>query len=127
MLSSLFYRGSIEVMDGRSLMYRDSPQGLWMMDYYNRVQGFINFTTSIPINFTGGGIRCPCRKCQNKKYLHPVVVMMRITCVDMHTENYLFVIRAWEKGWLGQLLVLATCMELQMTTAILIGIWLWMQ
>jgi hypothetical protein len=46
-----------------------------MMDYCNGVQGFINFTTSIPINFTGGGIRCSCRKCQNKKYLHPDVVM----------------------------------------------------
>ena len=33
---------------------------------------------SIPRNFTGGGIRCPCRKCQNKKYLHPDVVMMHL-------------------------------------------------
>jgi len=48
------------------------------MDYCNRVQGFINFTTSIPRNFTGGDIRCPCRKCQNKKYLHPDVVMMHL-------------------------------------------------
>jgi len=46
------------------------------MDYYNGVQGFINFATSIPRNFTGGGIRCPCRKCENKKYLHQDVVMM---------------------------------------------------
>jgi hypothetical protein len=48
------------------------------MDYYNGVQGFINFTTSIPKFFTGCGIRCPCRKCQNKKYLHPEVVMMHL-------------------------------------------------
>jgi hypothetical protein len=27
-------------------MYRDSPQGLWMMDYYNRLQGFINYALS---------------------------------------------------------------------------------
>jgi len=46
------------------------------MDDCKGVQGFINFTTSIPRNFTGGGIRCPCRKCQNKKYLHPDVVTM---------------------------------------------------
>jgi len=57
-------------------MYRDSPQGLRRMDDCKGVQGFINFTTSIPRNFTGGGIRCPCRKCQNKKYLHPDVVTM---------------------------------------------------
>jgi hypothetical protein len=104
------------------------------MNYCNGVQGFINFTTSIPRNFTEGGIRCPYRKCENKKYLHPDVVMMdllhkgfmEITCVGMHTEKYLFVIREWEKEWLGQLLVLATCRELQMTTVILTGIWLWM-
>jgi hypothetical protein len=28
----MFYRGSIEVMDDRSWMYRDSPQGLRRMD-----------------------------------------------------------------------------------------------
>ncbi|KAL3583085.1 hypothetical protein D5086_017417 [Populus alba] len=65
-------------MDDRSWMYLDSPQGLRRMDYCNGVQGFINFATSIPRNFTGGGIRCPCRKCQNKKYLHPDVVMMHL-------------------------------------------------
>jgi hypothetical protein len=37
------------------------------MDYCNRVQGFINFATSIPINFTRGGTKCPCKKCKNKK------------------------------------------------------------
>jgi len=65
-------------MDDRSWIYRDSPQGLRRMDYCNGVQGFINFATSIPKNFTGGGIRCPCRKCQNKKYMHPDVVMMHL-------------------------------------------------
>jgi hypothetical protein len=70
--------GATEVMDDRSWMYRDSPQGLRRMDYYNGVKGFINFATSIPRNFTGGGIRCPYRKCQNKKYLHPDVVMMHL-------------------------------------------------
>ena len=54
-------------MDDRSWMYQDSPQGLRRIDYCNGVQGFINFATSIPRNFTRGGIRCPCRKCQNKK------------------------------------------------------------
>jgi len=74
-------------MDDRSWMYRDSPQGLRRMDYCNGVQGFINFATSIPRNFTGGGIRCPCRKCQNKKYLHPDVVMMHLL-LKRFMENY---------------------------------------
>ena len=43
MLLSLFYRGSIEVMDDRSWIYRDSSQGLWMMDSCKGVEGFINF------------------------------------------------------------------------------------
>ena len=74
-------------MDDRSWMYRDSPQRLRRMDYCYGVQGFINFTTSIPRNFTGGGIRCPCRKCQNKKYLHPDVVMMHLLHKEF-MENY---------------------------------------
>ena len=41
----------------------------------------------------------------------------------MHTKKYLFVRKTWEKGWLGQLLVLATCMKKKMTTLILIKIW----
>jgi hypothetical protein len=57
------------------------------MDYCNGVQGFINFATSIPINFTGGGIRCPYRKCENKKYLHPDVVMMYLLHKGF-MENY---------------------------------------
>jgi hypothetical protein len=48
------------------------------MDYCNGVQGFINFATSIPRNFTDGGIRCPCRKCKNLKFLHQDVVMMHL-------------------------------------------------
>ena len=74
-------------MDDRSWMYRDSPQGLRRMGYCNGVQGFINFATSIPRNFTGDGIRCPCRKCQNKKYLHPDVVTMHLLQKGF-MENY---------------------------------------
>jgi hypothetical protein len=48
------------------------------MDYCNGIQGFINFATSIPRNFTRGGIRCLCKKCKNKKYLHPDIVMMHL-------------------------------------------------
>jgi len=74
-------------MNNRSCMYRDSPQGLRKMDYCNGVQGFINFTTSISRNFTRGDIRCPCKKCQNKKYLHPDIVTMHLLHKGF-MENY---------------------------------------
>ena len=37
-----------------------------MMDYCNGVRGFINYALSNPRNITGGGIRCPCKRCKNK-------------------------------------------------------------
>jgi hypothetical protein len=76
MLSSLFDISSIEVMDDRSWMYRDSPQGLRIMDYCNGVQSFINYATSNPRNINGGGIWCSCRRCKNKKFLDLDVVTM---------------------------------------------------
>jgi len=75
-------------MNDYSWMYRDSPQGLRRMDYCNGVQGFINFATSIPKNFIGGSISCPCRKCENKKYPHPDIVMMHLLH-KWFMENYL--------------------------------------
>jgi len=118
----------------RSWMYRDSPQGLQRMDYCNGVQGFINFATSIPKKFTGCSIRCSCRKCQNKKYLHPDVVMMHLLhkgfmenyqCWYAHGEVFVSKRRMGERV-VVHLLVQATCMKQQMTTLILTGIWLWM-
>jgi hypothetical protein len=58
------------------------------MDYCNGVQGFINFATSIPKNFIGCGISCPCMKCENKKYPHPDIVMMHLLH-KWFMENYL--------------------------------------
>jgi hypothetical protein len=84
----MLYRGSIEVMDDRSWMYRDSLQGLRRMDYCNGVQDFINFATSIPRNFTNGDIRCPCRKYKNLKFLHQDVVTMHLL-TKRFMEDYL--------------------------------------
>jgi len=75
-------------MDDRSWMYRGPLQGLRRIDYCNGVQGFINFTTSIPKNFIGGGIRCLCRKCKNKKFLHPDGVTMNLLTKGFK-EDYL--------------------------------------
>jgi len=59
-----------------------------MMDYCNSVQGFINFTTSIPRNFTDDGISCPCRKYKNLKFLHQDVVTMHLLTKGF-MEDYL--------------------------------------
>jgi hypothetical protein len=53
-------------MDDRSWMYRDSPERLCKMNYYNGVQGFINYTLSNPRNISGENIRCPCKSCKKK-------------------------------------------------------------
>jgi hypothetical protein len=65
-------------MDSRSWMYRDLPQGLRMMDYCNRIQGFINYTQYNPINISEEDIRCSCNRCKNKKFLGPDVIMMHL-------------------------------------------------
>ena len=65
-------------MDGRSWIYRDLPQSLWMMDYYNNIQGFINYAQSNPINISEEDLRCSCNRCKNKKFLGPDVVTMHL-------------------------------------------------
>jgi hypothetical protein len=58
------------------------------MNYCNGVQGFINFATSILMNFTDGGIRCLYRKYKNKKFLHQDVVTMHLL-TKWFTKDYL--------------------------------------
>jgi hypothetical protein len=58
------------------------------MDYCNGIHGFINYATSIPINISGGNIRCSCRRYQNKKFLHPDVVTKHLLCKGF-MEEYL--------------------------------------
>jgi hypothetical protein len=45
-------------MDDRSLMYRDSPEGLCTMDYCNEIHDFINYVLSNPRNISGDSIKC---------------------------------------------------------------------
>jgi hypothetical protein len=65
-------------MDDRSWMYRDSLEGLRMMDYCNGVQDFINYALSNPINISEGDVKCPCKRCKNKKFLDPNIVIMHL-------------------------------------------------
>jgi hypothetical protein len=103
MFSSIFYIGFISVMDDY-WMYQVSPEGLRKIDYCNRVDGFIKYTLSNQKNISGYGIRCPCKRCKNKKFLDPDVVMMHLlqkkgswtnTCVGLHIENHMFLMRPW--------------------------------
>jgi hypothetical protein len=65
-------------MDNRSWINQDSPQGLRRMDYYNGIQGFFNYATSISRNISGGGIRCPYKRCKNEKFFYPNIVTMHL-------------------------------------------------
>jgi hypothetical protein len=47
-----------------------------MIDYCNRIQGFINYIISNPINISGGGSKCSCKRCKNKKFFDPDIVTM---------------------------------------------------
>ena len=49
-----------------------------MMDYCNEVQDFINYALSNLRNINGGGIRYPCKRCKNKKFLYANVVTMHL-------------------------------------------------
>jgi hypothetical protein len=89
MLSSLFYIGLIKVIDDHSWMYRDSPQGLRNLDYCNVVQGFINYAISNPRNVSESGIKCPCKRCENKRYLDSDVVTMYLLQKKKFMEHYM--------------------------------------
>jgi hypothetical protein len=66
-------------------------------DYCNGVHGFINYALSNPRNISRGGIRCPCKKCKNKKFIDPDIVTMhflqkrfmeKYLCWYAHEEPY---------------------------------------
>ena len=70
-------------------MYQVSPEGLRKIDYCNRVDGFIKYTLSNQKNISGYGIRCPCKRCKNKKFLDPDVVMMHLLQKKRFMDKYL--------------------------------------
>jgi hypothetical protein len=49
-------------------MFRDLLEKLRRMDYYNGVQGFINYALSNPRNISKSGIKYPCKICKNKNF-----------------------------------------------------------
>ena len=91
-------------MDDCSWMYRVSIERLCRMDYCNMVEGFINYTLSNLRNISGGDIRCPCKRCKNKKNFSIQMLLRYIfykkgswknTCVGLHTENHMFLTILW--------------------------------
>ena len=57
-------------------IYRFSDSG--MLNYCNRVEGFINYVLCNPRNISGGSIRCLCKRCKNKKFLDSNVVTVHL-------------------------------------------------
>ena len=51
---------------------------MWRINYCNGVQGFSNYATSNPRNINGDNIKCPCKRCKNKKFLDLDVVTMHL-------------------------------------------------
>jgi hypothetical protein len=90
-------------MDDRSWMYQDSPKGYCMMNYCNEVQGFINYELSNSINISGDDIRCPYKRCKNKKFFNLDVVTMHLLqkslwiniCFGFHKEIHMFFMKPW--------------------------------
>jgi hypothetical protein len=88
-------------MDYHSWMCRGSPKWLYRMNYCNEIQSFINYILSNSINISGDSIRCPYKRCKNKKFLNPDVVTMHLLqkgswiniCVVLYTENHMFLAR----------------------------------
>jgi hypothetical protein len=81
------------VRNDHSWMYRDSPQILQGMDYYNGVQSFINHAISNPRNISRGNIRFPYKRCKNKKFLDPGVVTMYFLQKDSCSNTC---VRTWK-------------------------------
>jgi hypothetical protein len=71
---------------------------LCMMNYCNGVEDFINYVLSNSRNISGGGIRCPCKRCKNKKFLDLDILTMHLLqkrfiekylCWFVHGELYI--------------------------------------
>jgi hypothetical protein len=83
-------------------MSRDSPKGLHRMDYYNKIQDFINYALSNPRNISGDRIRYPFKRC--KKKIQSTCCndasskkkgSLRNTYVGLYIKNYIFPTRPW--------------------------------
>jgi len=58
------------------------------MNYCNEIEGFINYALFKMKNINGGGIRCSCKMCKNKKFIDLNVVMRHLESKGL-MEKYL--------------------------------------
>jgi hypothetical protein len=66
-------------MDGWSFLYVSSfTRRVMHDDYCNEIEGFINYVLSNLKIISGSGIRCPCKRCKNKMFLNPYIVIMHL-------------------------------------------------
>ena len=57
------------------------------MDYYNGVESFINYALFNLSNISRCEIiRCPCKRCKNKKFLDPDIVTMHLLQKTIYEE-----------------------------------------
>ena len=82
-------------MDDRSWMYWVSLEGLCQIHYCNGFEVFFNYLLSNLRNISGGDIRCPCKRCKNKKIINLDVVMMHLLQKKVHGE-ILILVCTWE-------------------------------
>ena len=57
-----------------------------MINYYNEVQGFINYALFNLRNISESDIRCSCKSCKNKKFLNSDIVTMHFLQQKVHEE-----------------------------------------
>ena len=103
------------------------------MNYCNEVESFINYTSSNPRNISRGSIRCPFKRCKNKKFLDPDVVTMHLLqnrfmekylCWFAHGEPYVHYKTIVER-MVRSTSSFSNVHGVADKIVILIGIWLW--
>jgi len=70
-------------------MHQDSPERLRRMNYYNWVQDFINYALSNLRNISGNSIKCPYKRCKNKK------VYLNIVTIHLQQERFIEKYLCW--------------------------------
>ena len=76
-------------MNDHSWMYRDSLKSCMRLII---VMGFIiNYVLSNLRNISGGGIRCPCKRCKNKKVFRSRCYNDASSTKKVHEEIFVFV------------------------------------
>jgi len=91
MLSSIFYIGLIYISNEWSFL--DVSSFTWRIVY----DGLDSYTLSNMRNISGGGIRCPCKRCKNKKVYRSKCCNSASSTKRFHGE-ILVLVFLWDHG-----------------------------